>query len=89
MVWNLVMKIQVSRLNNGSWPWVCFKLKIHLISPGCPWTSIALQCRIVAPKKSFICTVVLFNEYTDLAIRDTQTQWYISVGVSIYLSYLH
>ena len=22
--------------------------KIHLTSPGCPWPSIALQCRIVA-----------------------------------------
>ena len=27
--------------------------KIHLISLGCPWPSIALQCRIVAQTSSF------------------------------------
>ena len=29
-------------------PGVWLSTKIHLISPGCPWLSIAVQCRIVA-----------------------------------------
>ena len=76
---------QVSRLSDWSGTWGMIYTKIHLISPGCPWPSIALQSRMVALNTNHFTN--LRFQYDDLT---TTTIFIISIVLDILIlfSYL-
>ena len=70
--------LQINRSSDRSCTWGMIHIKIHLISPGYPRRSIALQCRIVAFNTIHSSTTItticrrLSNRITQISLTNSQ-----------------